>query len=97
MFGVSSEAWKNEQEMNILHYNQRYLILNEDGCCQKAGHNPKYLNYSLFDQNSKKILASSLTQLAEVDMVFHSNGKSIACKVARRGERKAVENKIVNH
>ena len=97
MFGVSSEAWKNKQEMNILHYNQRYLILSKDGCCQKAGYNPKYLNYSLFNQNSKKILASSLTQLAEVDMVFHSNGKCIAYKVARRGERKAVENKIVNH
>ena len=84
MFGVSIEAWKKEQEMNILQYNQRYLILSEDGCCQKAGQNPKYLNYSLFNQNSKKTLASSLTQLAEVDMVFHSNGKSIAYEGARK-------------
>ena len=50
---------------------------------QKAGHNPKYLNYSLFNQNSKNVLASSLTQLAEVDMVFHSNRKSIAYEGAR--------------
>ena len=84
MFGVSIEACKKEQEMNILHYNQRYLILSKDGCCQKAGHNPKYLNYSLFNQNSKKILASSLTQLAEVDMVFHSNGKIIAYEGTRK-------------
>ena len=83
MFGVSIEARKMEQEMNILQYNQRYLILSEDGHCQKAGHNPKYLNYSLFNQNSKKTLASSLTQLAEVDMVFHLNGESIAYEGAR--------------
>ena len=54
MFGVAIEAWTKERELNILQWNQRYLILSEDGCCHSAGHNPKYLNYSLFDQNSKK-------------------------------------------
>ena len=54
MFGIANEAWKKEQEMNILQSNQRYLILSGDGRCDSPGHNTKYPNYSLYDQDSKK-------------------------------------------
>ena len=84
MFGVAIEAWKKEREMNILQWNQRYLILSEDGCCHSAGHNPKYLNYSLFDQNSKKILASSLTQLTEVYGCYNRMEKTLLIKVQEK-------------
>ena len=59
MFGIANEAWKKEQEMNILQSNQRYLILSGDDHCDSLGHNAKDLNYSLYDQHSKKILATS--------------------------------------
>ena len=84
MFGVAIEAWKKEREMNILQWNQRYLILSEDSCCHSAGHNPKYLNYSLFDQNSKKILASSLTQLTEVYGCCNRMEKTLLMKVQEK-------------
>ena len=41
-------------------------ILSRDGRCDSPGHNVNYLNYSLYDQDSKKILASSLTQVTDV-------------------------------
>ena len=84
MFGVAMEAWKKEREMNILQWNQRYLILSEDGYCHSAGHNPKYLNYSLFEQNSKKILASSLTQLTEVYGCYNRMEKTLLIKVQEK-------------
>ena len=45
MLGITNEAWKKEQEMNILQSNQRYLILSGDGRCDSPGYNAKYLNY----------------------------------------------------
>ena len=45
MLGITNEAWKKEQEMNILQSNQRYLILSGDGRCDTPGYNAKYLNY----------------------------------------------------
>ena len=53
MFGIANEAWKKKQEIIILQSNQRYLILSGDGRCDSLGHNTKYLNYSLYDQDSK--------------------------------------------
>ena len=93
MFGVAIEAWTKEQELIILQWNQRYLILSEDGCCHSAGHNPEYLNYSLFDQNSKKILASSLKQLTEVYGSSNRMEKGLLMKVQEKVKGK----KIVNH
>ena len=54
--------------MNILQSNQRYLILSGDGRCDSLGHNAKYLNYCLYDQDSKKILATSSTQQRAVGL-----------------------------
>ena len=64
--GIANEAWKKEEESNILQSNQRYLILSGDSPCDSPGHNAKYLNYSLYNQDSKKILATSLAQVKEV-------------------------------
>ena len=58
MFGIAKEAWKKEKEINILQSNQRYLMLSGVGRCDSPRDNAKYLNYSLYDQNSKKILAT---------------------------------------
>ena len=41
-------------------------ILSRDGRCDSPGHNVNYLDYSLYDQDSKKILASALTQVTDV-------------------------------
>ena len=92
MFEVAIEAWTKEQELNVLQWNQRYLILNEDGCCHNAGHNPEYLSYSLFDQNLKKNNCFVTYTINRGLWVFQSNGKSITDEGARKGERKAVEN-----
>ena len=64
--GVANESWKKEQEMNTLQSNQRCLILSRDGCCHSLGHNMKYFNYSLYNQDSKKILATSFTHKTEI-------------------------------
>ena len=95
MFGVASEAWTKEQELNILQWNQRYLILSEDGCCHSAGHNPEYLNYSLFDQNSKKIFASSLTQLAQVYGSSNWMEKGLLMKVQEKVKGKDLNIKLL--
>ena len=83
MFEVAIEAWTKEQELNLLQWNQRYLILSEDGC-HNAGHNSEYLSYSLFDQNLKKIIALSLTQLTEVYGSSNRMEKALLMKVQEK-------------
>ena len=45
--------------MNILQSNKRYLILSGDVRFSSLGNNTKYLNYSLYNQDLKTILAIS--------------------------------------
>lgn len=59
MFGIANEAWKKEQNMNILQSNKRYLILSGDVRFSSLVNNTKYLNYSLCNQDLKTILAIS--------------------------------------
>ena len=41
------------------------FCLSGDVRCDNAGHNAKYLTYSFMDKNTNKIVAFSLTQVAE--------------------------------
>ena len=94
-FEVATEAWTKEQELNVLQWNQRYLILSEDGCCHNAGNNPEYLSYSLFDQNLKKIIASSLIQLTEVYGSSNRMEKALLMKVQEKVKGKQLKIKLL--
>ena len=64
MLGVANEAWKKEQEGAISELKQESFLCG-DGRCDSPGHNTKYLTYSLFDQEVKKVIAISQTQVTE--------------------------------
>ena len=68
---------KRNKRRTYYNQNQRYLILSGDS----PGHNAKYLNYFLYDQDSKKILATSLTQLTEVGECSNQMEKAGLIKV----------------
>ena len=95
MFGIANEAWKNKQEMNILQSNKRYLMLSGDGRCDSPGHNSKYLNFSLYNQDSKKMLASSLTQVTEVDVCLNQIEKAGLLKVLEEAKGNQLEIKLL--
>ena len=72
---------KRNKRRTYYNQNQRYLILSGDGGCDSPGHNAKCLNYFLYDQDSKKILATSLTQLTEVGECSNQMEKAGLIKV----------------
>ena len=65
LVGITNEAWQKEQRNVISILNQRESFLCGDGRCDTPGHNAKYLTYSLFEQNIKKIIVMSTTQVTE--------------------------------
>ena len=93
MLSVTNEAWKKEQLQIISPSNERGLILSGDGRCDSPGHNAKYLTYSLFDQNQKKVIAVSLTQVTEVDSVSNRMEKAGLIKVLNELKEKNVKRK----
>ena len=81
MLSVTNEAWKKEQSQIVSASKQRRLILRGDGPCNSPGHNAKYLTYSFFHQNLKKIIEVSLTQVTEVEGVSNRMEKASLIKV----------------
>ena len=81
MLSVTNEAWKKEQSQIVSASKQRGLILSGDRLCVSAGHNVKYLTYSLFDQSFKKVIAVSLIQVTEVEGVSNRMEKAGLIKV----------------
>ena len=93
MLGIANKPGKKEQEMNILQSNQKYLILSEDSRCDSPGHN------SLYNQDSKKILATSLTQVTEVGGCSNRMEKAGHIKILEKVKGKQLKIKLLttNH
>ena len=70
---------------------QRGLILSEGGHFDSAGHNTKYLTYSLFDKSLKKVIAVSLTQVTEVEGVSNKMEKAGLIKVLDEVKQKSLK------
>ena len=96
MVRIAKEACKKEQEMNISQPNQRCLILKGDGHCDSPGHNANCLNYSLYDQDPKYILATSLLQVTEVAGCSNQMEKAGLIKVLEEVKGKQLKTEIVN-
>ena len=67
---ITNEAWQKELDSVVSEIGQRESFLSGDGRCDSPGHNAKYMMYSymmysLLDQESKKIIAISTTQVTE--------------------------------
>ena len=65
LVGITNEAREKEQMNVISIINQRDSFLCSDGRCDAPGHDAKYLTYSLFEQNIKKIIVMSTTKVIE--------------------------------
>ena len=88
---VTNEVWKKKQSQIVSASKQRRLILSGDGHCDNPSHNAKYLTYSLFDQNLKKVIADSLTQVTEVEGVSNRMRKAGLIKVADEVKQKKLK------
>ena len=64
------------------------INLKWDERCVGPGHYAKYFTYSIFDQNSKKVIAVSLTQLTEVEGVSKRMEKTRLIKVLNEVKQK---------
>ena len=65
MLGVANEAWTREHLSILDELSHKNCLISGDGRCDSPGHNAKYLTYSLFEQDLKKVVAMSLTQVTE--------------------------------
>lgn len=66
VFPVVNEAWMKEQNSVASALDNRDVWLSGDGRCDSPGFNAKYGTYTMFDQDTDKIIDFNVIQVSEV-------------------------------